>query len=326
MLELLLNFVLFLVKTITLVAAIMVIAAFITNLACKSKRNEDRLEITKLNEDYENVKDTLDQVVLEKSEYKKLCKERKKAAKQKDDKHKPSLFVLDFEGDIRASDVTLLREEITAVLSKATAKDEVLVMVESAGGLVHSYGLAASQLDRVRKRDIPLTVAIDKVAASGGYMMASVANKIIAAPFAVLGSIGVVAQLPNFHRLLDKHNIDFEQHTAGEYKRTLTMFGKNTNEDRKRFQEELEETQVLFKDFVKSHRDSVDIDAVATGKHWYGTDALKENLVDQLITSDDYIYSKLDTHHIFKLQYVSKKPLGEKLSHMLSKITDGVKL
>ncbi len=323
MLELLFNFILFLVKTATLVVAFIIITAFIASLIGKGKKHEEHLDISKINDNYDSVKDTMEQVVLEKDEYKKLCKNKKKALKAEkkiEAQTKPNLFLLEFDGDIRASAVDSLREEVTAVLSKANSKDEVLVMVESPGGMVHSYGLAASQLDRIRQRGIPLTVAIDKVAASGGYMMACVANKIIAAPFAILGSIGVVAQMPNFHRFLDKHNIDFEQHTAGEYKRTLTMFGKNTNEDRKRFQEELEETQVLFKDFVKTHRHQVDINEVATGKHWYGSDALKYKLVDELATSDDYILSKLDTHNIFKLEYVSKKPLSEKLSGFLGNV------
>ncbi len=320
MLDLLLNFILFLAKTATLAIAIILVIAFIGSLVARSKKEGDHLEITQINEDYENVQDTLSQTLLTKADYKKEQKAKKKAAKKEEHKHKSNLFVINFEGDIRASAVESLREEVTAILSKANKNDEILVVLESSGGMVHSYGLAASQLDRIRKRNIPLTVAIDKVAASGGYMMACVAHKVIAAPFAVIGSIGVVAQLPNFHRLLEKHNIDFEEHTAGEYKRTLTLFGKNTNEDRKNFQNELEETHTLFKDFVKMHREKVDINRVSNGKHWYGTDALKENLVDELITSDDYIYTKIDSHHIFKIEYISKKPLSERFSHFLGRV------
>ena len=109
-----------------------------------------------------------------------------------------------------------------------------------------AYGLAASQMQRIRDKKLKLTVCVDKVAASGGYMMAVVADKIIAAPFAVLGSIGVLAQVPNFHRLLKKHDVDFEMLTAGKYKRTLTMFGENTDKGREKFQEDIEDTHVLF--------------------------------------------------------------------------------
>ncbi len=181
------------------------------------------------------------------------------------------LYVLNFDGDIRASATDNLREEITAVLNQSTEGDEVLVKVESPGGLVHGYGLAASQLRRIRDAEVPLTIAVDKVAASGGYMMACVADRIIAAPFAVLGSIGVLAQVPNFHRLLKKHDIDFELFTAGEYKRTVTMFGENTEKGREKFTEDLEETHDLFKDFVSENRPQLDIARVATGEVWYGT-------------------------------------------------------
>ncbi len=192
--------------------------------------------------------------------------------------------------------------------------DEVLLRLESGGGLVHSYGLAASQLQRIRDRGASLTVAVDKVAASGGYMMACVGQKVIAAPFAVIGSIGVIAQLPNFHRLLKKNDIDFELLTAGEYKRTLTLFGENTDAGREKFREELEDTHGLFKDFVSAHREQVDIDRVATGEVWYGQRALDVGLVDALTTSDAYIQERLDSHDAFEVRYVPQKNWQQKLA------------
>ena len=215
--------------------------------------------------------------------------------------------------DLRASAVDNLREEISSVLSQARDGDEVLVKVESPGGLVHGYGLAASQLQRIRNAGVPLTIAVDKVAASGGYMMACVADRIIAAPFAVLGSIGVLAQLPNFHRLLKKHEIDFELLTAGEHKRTLTIFGENTEKGRAKFLEELEETHTLFKQFVRDNRPALDVDKVATGEVWYGSDALREGLVDELETSDSFVQSRLEDWDVFEVKYVHKKNWQEKL-------------
>ena len=212
-----------------------------------------------------------------------------------------------------ASAVTNLREEITALLSQASAEDEVVVRLESAGGMVHSYGLAASQLDRVKKKGIPLTVCVDKVAASGGYMMACVANKIIAAPFSILGSIGVVAQLPNFNRLLKKHDVDIELHTAGEHKRTLTMLGENTDEGREKFIEDLEDTHELFKEFVSAHRESVDINAIATGEIWLGTRAKGLALVDELMTSDEYLVDKSSDADIYEVKYLHRKSLPERM-------------
>ena len=221
--------------------------------------------------------------------------------------------MLDFDGDIRASAVESLREEVTALLSDPREDDEVLVRLESSGGMVHSYGFASSQLSRIKSKGVSLTVSVDKVAASGGYMMACVANRIIGAPFAIIGSIGVVAQLPNFHKLLKKNDIDFEMFTAGEHKRTVTVFGENTEKGREKFREELEDTHTLFKEFVKENRESVDVDAVATGEVWYGQRAIDRNLVDALETSDDYIQSRLDTHGIYSVKYVPRKNWQQRL-------------
>nr|EKY1915938.1 protease SohB [Cronobacter sakazakii] len=192
--------------------------------------------------------------------------------------------------------------------------DEVLVRLESPGGVVHGYGLAASQLQRLRERQIPLTIAVDKVAASGGYMMACVANNIVAAPFAIIGSIGVVAQIPNFNRLLKRNDIDIELHTAGQYKRTLTLLGENTEEGREKFREDLNETHHLFKEFVHSMRPSLDIDAVATGEHWYGVQAKEKGLVDEISTSDDLIIARMAEREVVSLRYMQRKRLMDRFT------------
>ena len=231
----------------------------------------------------------------------------------KDPDTKKRVFVTDFDGDIKASATDELRQVISAILSIATEKDEVVIRLESPGGMVHSYGLAASQLKRITSKNIPLTICVDKVAASGGYMMACVANKIVSAPFAVIGSIGVLAQLPNFHRLLKKHDVDYEQFTAGEYKRTITMFGENTEKGRQKFTEELEDTHVLFKDFIKQNRPVVDVESVATGEVWYGSRAIERNLIDQIETSDQYLFNLKDDADLYEVNYTQKKSLPEKL-------------
>jgi serine protease SohB len=257
--------------------------------------------------------------VLSEDEFKKLQKEEKKADKAKK-KHKPEeperrkrVFVLSFDGDVRASAVENLREEISAILTLAKRDDEVVLRLESPGGMVHGYGLAASQLQRISQREIPLTVAVDAVAASGGYMMACIGTKIIAAPFAIIGSIGVIAQLPNFNRLLKKHDIDYEMFTAGEYKRTVTMFGENTDKGREKFVEELEDTHTLFKDFVSRHRPQVNIDDVATGEVWYGTRALECQLIDDIQTSDEYLMQAAKECDVYTVEFAFKKTLQEKL-------------
>ncbi|MGI9275366.1 MAG: protease SohB [Endozoicomonas sp.] len=307
---------LFLAKAVTLVVGLLVVVIVATVLGQKSKKmHKGHLEVRKLNDHYKELKENLQHSVLNKESLKKLGKEQKKKAKaekKKEPEVRPKLYVVDFHGDIKASAVKSLREEITALLAVAEKNDEVLVRLESGGGLVHSYGLAASQLQRIRSKGINLTVAVDKVAASGGYMMACTANRIVAAPFAVLGSIGVMAQLPNFNRLLKKHDVDIELHTAGEYKRTLTMLGENTDKGREKFKQDIEDTHGLFKEFVKHSRHSVDIEQVATGEIWYGQKAVDINLVDELKTSDEYIYDRIDDNDIVQVSYVVKKSVADK--------------
>jgi len=289
------NYGLFLAKTVTLVVAVIaVVIMVVSSIAGLRQQSRQRLKIEHVNERLKSLADALTDALLNPAEKKDLAKRRKREAKQQSKaeklgkRHAPSrLFVLDFDGDIQASAVSGLRESITALLQVVEADDEVLVRLESGGGMVHSYGLASSQLVRLRDAGVKLTIAVDKVAASGGYMMACVADRIVAAPFAIIGSIGVVAQVPNFNRLLKDKHIDFEMHTAGDYKRTLTIFGENTDEGRAKFREDLEDTHGLFKAFVARYRPALDIEAVATGEHWYGSQALELKLVDAVATSDD---------------------------------------
>ncbi|MFG0411053.1 protease SohB [Pseudomonas sp. FYR_11] len=309
----------FLAKTATLVIAILVVLSAIAGLRGKGRRKSGgQLQVTRLNEFYKDLRERLESGLLDKAQLKALRKQQAKAEKQqKKGKGKADeqgrVFVLDFDGDIKASATESLRNEITALLTLATARDEVVLRLESGGGLVHSYGLAASQLARIRQAGIPLTVCIDKVAASGGYMMACIGDKIVSAPFAVLGSIGVVAQLPNVNRLLKKHDIDFEVLTAGEYKRTLTVFGENTEKGREKFQEDLDITHQLFKDFVARYRPQLHIDEVATGEVWLGVAALNRQLVDTLQTSDEYLSERARNANLFHLHYAERKSLQERI-------------
>ncbi len=235
---------------------------------------------------------------------------------------KSRVYALTFEGDMDATKVSHLRHEINAVLTKASGGDEVVVRVKSFGGRVHGYGLAASQLQRVRQHGLNLVVAVDQVAASGGYLMAAVANKVIAAPFAVVGSIGVVAEIPNVHRLLKKNDVDVEVITAGRYKRTLTVLGENTDEGRRKFTEELEDLHALFQEFVNEQRPGVELEKVATGEAWYGRRAIELNLIDEIITSDEYLMQRCAAADVFEVRWVEhKKPL----ERVLGEIEGGLK-
>ena len=327
--EFLTDYGLFLAKTITFVIAFGAVVAIAVAAGSRSQGKEKgQVEVKKLNEKYEDLVENLELAILSDEERKKLKKERKKAEKlkAKDEKKKNKkakdaateeskkrVFVSEFDGDIKASETEGLREVVTSILSVAKETDEVVIKLESQGGMVHSYGLAASQLARITAKNIPLTICVDKVAASGGYMMACVANKIIAAPFAIIGSIGVVAQLPNFHRLLKKNDVDYEMLTAGEYKRTLTMFGENTDKGRQKFIDDLEDTHVLFKDFIKQNRSVVDIEKVATGEIWFGSRALDQSLIDEVKTSDEYLFDLHSDVDLYQVSYELKKSIAEKL-------------
>ncbi len=326
--EFLFEYGLFLAKSVTVLAVILVVVIAVFSASQRQRDPEaGHIEVKNLNDSLAQITHSLKSVVLN-PEARKLdlkAEKKKSKEKQKNQKHavkegepeRARMFVIDFKGDIQASEVNSLREEITAALSVAQEEDEVLVRLESPGGVVHGYGLAASQLQRVRSRGITLTVAVDKVAASGGYMMACIANRVLAAPFALLGSIGVVAQIPNFHRLLQKNDIDYEVLTAGEYKRTLTVFGENTDKAREKFVDDLEDVHALFKEFVKEHRPAVDIEEVATGEAWFGRRALEHRLVDELKTSDEYIIERCDEMDVFHIRYVIHK-------HRLERFMDKV--
>jgi serine protease SohB len=307
---------LYLAKILTFVAALLFFVVATLGLISKNKKPKaGTLSISKINDKYQEMDDLFQQEILDKKAYKALQKIQKK--KEKERPIKKRAYLIKFDGDIRASAVESLREEITAILGVASPQDEVIVCVESAGGMVHSYGLAASQLQRVKDKRIPLTVIIDKVAASGGYLMACVGHKILAAPFAIIGSIGVVAQLPNFHRWLQKNNIDFEQITAGQYKRTLTVFGENTDKDREKFKQDIEEIHYYFKHFITENRPIVNIEQVATGEHWLATRALELKLIDGLSSSDDYLFSLSQTTDIFEVSYATKKSLSQRISQLI---------
>ncbi|PID61657.1 MAG: protease SohB [Gammaproteobacteria bacterium] len=344
---------LFLLKALSLVAVVVLgvvaaVAALSRNRGSGVDASVDHghLVIQKLNRQLETMQDALNDSLLEPAARKQAEKARaaedkaetkaaKRAARRArrlrgkartvvPETGRRRVFVLDFDGDIRASAVEKMRREITAVLTSARREDEVVVRLESAGGMVVGYGLAAAQLERIREKRIPLTVCVDKVAASGGYLMAVVGNRVIAAPFAILGSIGVVAQIPNLNRFLKEHNVDFELLTAGKYKRTLTVFGENTAEGRQKFIEDLERIHEQFKEFVGRHRPDMDVERVATGEIWSGDDVLELDLADALGTSDQYLVDACRDRDVFLVSYRPKRNLLERISFGLQESIDGV--
>ena len=332
----------FLAETVTIVIAILVILSAIVSIGLKQQAQHEggHLKVTKLNERLRHLRQAMEEGLLPADAVKKRHKHEAKQEQQQQKQRAQALkkepdaaphteadegcvYVLRFEGDIKASHVDHLRLEVSAVLTMATRKDEVVVCIESPGGMVHSYGLAASQLTRIRNQGIPLTASVDMVAASGGYLMAAVANKVIAAPFALVGSIGVVAQVPNVHRLLKKNDVDVEVITAGKYKRTLTVLGENTEEGRQKFTEELEDVHALFQEFVADNRPELDMAAVSTGEAWYGKRALALGLVDELSTSDEYLMRLCEDKEVFEVSWVEhKRPIDKFLSKVNGLLDD----
>ena len=330
----------FILEVITLLLVVAAVVAMIIAMKQKKAHLHGELVITDLSKEFEENSKILSNFHLSEEELKEAEKAEKKAEKAKakalkaqrkkgedtESERKPSLYVLHFKGDISASETAALREEISAIVQVAKPNDEVLLCLESPGGVVHGYGLAASQLMRLKQHNIKLTVAVDKVAASGGYMMACVADKIVSAPFAIIGSIGVVAQIPNIHRLLKKHDVDVDVMIAGEYKRTVTMLGENTEKGKQKFQQELDETHQLFKQFVSQNRPHLDVEQVATGEHWFGQQALNLNLVDEIMTSDDLLLQAMKEKQLVGVKYVVKKSLLQKVGKQAEESADNIAL
>lgn len=336
--EYLFEYGMFLAKTATIVLAVFLILGLIV-AAGQRRRQMPRgnITVTHINRELDSLKDSMQRVVLDKFAFKKYLKAEKKREKEEEKQRKQAadakaeedgegrrkrIYVLDFEGDMEAFGLESLRQEITAVLTMAEPADEVILRLESPGGMVHAYGLASSQLLRFKEHNIPLTVCVDKVAASGGYMMACVADRLIAAPFAILGSIGVLVQMPNIHRLLKKNDVDFEMITAGEYKRTLTPFTEVTEKGRDKLRQDVEEMHVLFKQWVKQYRPVVDIDQIATGETWVGLQAQQRNMVDAISTSDDCIVQACDNADVYEVSYEIRVPLGERLGGAVQQALD----
>jgi serine protease SohB len=340
-LEYFIEYCLFLAKVVTLAAALIVVIGALIAIGGRGRRvaGKGAISVVRLNDELDDMRDAMKRVVYDKDTFKHEQKQDKKRHKEEERERKSArkslgsdsgiepharkrVYVLDFNGDIQASEVESLREEITAILSLATQQDEVMIRLESPGGMVHAYGLAASQLSRIKEHGIPLTVSVDMVAASGGYMMACLADRLVAAPFAILGSIGVLVQMPNFHRLLRKHEVDYETISAGEFKTTLTTFGEITQRGRDKVKEDVEEMHGIFKDWVKQHRPAVEIDSIATGETWVGLQAMERNMIDEVITSDECIIRACDEADVFSVRFEIRRTIGDKLGAVIHTTID----
>ncbi|KFZ28259.1 hypothetical protein IDAT_09610 [Pseudidiomarina atlantica] len=314
----------FLIKAAIIVMAFGLMVALLANAAQRQRKQQGELQVTNLSKVFRNAGRAVRAELLTKKQRKQAQKQEKQAAKKAEPSDK-RIFVIDFKGSVDAHEVDHLTREVNAIIGAAEAGDTVLVRLESPGGVVHGYGLGAAQLQRLRDAQLKLIVSVDKVAASGGYMMAAVAEHIIAAPYAIIGSIGVVAQLPNFYRFLQKHDIDFEQITAGEYKRTLSVFGENTDEGRHKFKEDLEQIHQQFKQHVANYRPQLVLEKVATGEYWTAQQALDLQLVDEITTGDAWLQQRAEDHTLLRVHYSEKRPLGERIGKNVTAVLESIK-
>ena len=320
------QYALFLAEIATLVLAVFLLVAGLVALSRRKEKDAGQIRVTEVNRQLEAAADRIQAVRLPRKAHRILQKQCKldRKAQQKRAEAEPCIYLLDFKGDLRASALTALREEIGAILQVARAGDAVFLRLESGGGLVNHYGLGAAQLLRLRGAQLPLTVMVDTVAASGGYLMAAAADRIVASPFALIGSIGVIAQVPNFHRWLQARNIDWEQFTAGKFKRTVTLFGENTEAGRAKLREELEDIHALFRAFVQGRRAQLDMEKVATGEAWLGSKALELGLVDELATSDEVIRNACQRSRVLHVSYQRRLSLPERMRLSAQSAWDGI--
>ena len=309
----------FLVKALIIVAAVGGLAVLIARLARSSEPKDQEIKVRSLDDRYDDMRDAMNGALLDRKERKALTKTLKKEAKaaakaRRGQEPGKRIYVLAFKGDLRASAVKRLGAEIDAVLIAARAgTDEAVIRIESPGGTVTGYGLAAAEILRLRERKINVTASVDQVAASGGYMMACAADRIVAAPFAIVGSIGVVAPVPNLHRLLKKNEIDFEEITAGEFKRTVSVLGEITPAGREHFREKLDTTHHAFKAHVAQCRPNVDIERVANGDYWLAREALSLGLVDEIMTGDELLFRSRDGARLYEVSTEARKTLLQQL-------------
>lgn len=330
MYEVLFAYLLFLMKGVTLVILFLIVVAVV--FALKSKGKDAAICFEYLNEKQLGLEKSLLSAFAKTGQkaagqalknFLQAGKTRRKMDKRTNDLRKRS-FVMSFEGDMHASQVKALRDEITAVLRVAQPEDEVVVRVQSPGGAVPGYGLVASQLVRVKQAKLKLTVCVDQIAASGGYLAAVVADRILAAPFATIGSIGVVVTVPNFHDFLKKQDVDMIELTAGKYKRSISMLGKISEEGKRHTTGQLKVIHEQFKEMVISYRPQVDIQQVATGDYWTAKTALAYGLVDDLSTSDAYIQELIQSSDVWEISTPKKKSLQSMFKESTVALMDAV--
>ncbi len=209
----------------------------------------------------------------------------------------PRLAVLRFQGlrDLNASGDQRLSEAIDEVLVNRDHFEEAVVIIDSPGGTTHGYGHAYALLERLSASGLKVTACIDRIGASGGYLMALPADRILAGPFAIVGSVGVVAGIPNVKRLLEEKGVSYRLFVAGDKKRVVHFADDDGPEVREYMDEKLAGIHTQFLQAVEKHRgDRVKLDEVRSGDHWSAEESVEKGLglVDELQTSAEYLLER----------------------------------
>lgn len=238
-----------------------------------------------------------------------------------------NVFVIDYVGSMMASEVVYLTAKIDAIILKSNKDDEVVINITSPGGAVSGYGLVASQIKRLKTAGLKITATVDTVAASGGYMAAVVSDEIIAAPFAMVGSIGVVANVMIYEELLKNIGIQTNVYTSGDSKRTVVPSRVPNAEEEAKLEAQLEEIHSRFKDHVLSFRPDIDEDKVFTGQAFLAADAINFGLVDKIGTSDELLLNLYkDGHRLIEVQFIIEENIGGSVTKQVSAgLVDAIK-
>lgn len=159
----------------------------------------------------------------------------------------------------------------------------VVLRINSPGGLIAPAQEVYQAIERLGQKK-PVVASMSTIAASGGYYVACAAESIIANPGSLTGSIGVKAQVPNFQELMRKLGVEQETIVSGDLKDAGSPTKEMTPKEREYFQEIVDELSGQFIQVVAQSRDLElqEVQELADGRAFTGTQALDEGLVDEL--------------------------------------------
>jgi len=185
------------------------------------------------------------------------------------------------------------QDKIIEALQKVRKDDKIkaiVLRVNSPGGSALASDLIWRELE-ITKKEKPLVVSMGNLAASGGYYIACNANKILAEPTTITGSIGVFGMIPNVSTLAGRMGINAEQVGTNRQSLGYSPFEPMSDDFHKVVKESIEDIYATFVDRVSKGRNMTfaQVDSIAQGRVWTGVEALENGLVDQLGSLDDAV-------------------------------------